>query len=78
MNISEIINILKYKNICGLQVSKRNGVISTTWILYKKGGFYYYFDINQTVEFVDKYKYSEEELKNEFKYSTYNIDLTIS
>lgn len=78
MNISEIINVLNYKNIDGLQLSKINGIISSTWLLYKKGDFYFYFDINQKIEFVDNYKYSKDELINEFKAFIYNIELSIN
>lgn len=78
MDINEIVNTINTTQINGLQISKRNGILSSTWFLYKKDGFYFYFDINQKIEFIDRYKYSTDELINELRGSVYNIDLTIS
>jgi len=78
MNINEVINVLNSKNVDGLQLSKKNGIISSTWLLFKKLNFYYYFDINQKIEFVSRYRYSEEELINEFKNSNYDFELVIN
>ncbi len=78
MNINEVINVLNSNKVDGLQLSKRNGIISSTWLLYKKLNSFYYFDINQKIEFIDEYKYSQEELINEFKNSNYNIELFIN
>lgn len=70
-------NLLESK-LEGYQLSKRNGILSSTWLLFKKDECYFYFDINQKIEFIDKYKYSEEELLEEFKGFEYYIDVTIS
>ncbi len=78
MNIKEVIIVFNTQKIEGVQLSKRNGIISSTWLLYKKFNYYYYFDVNQKIEFIDRYKYSEDELLNEFQYSIYEIDLTIN
>ena len=78
MNISEILNIMNSENIDGLQLSKRNGTISTTWLLYKQEDYYFYFDINQKIEFKDEYKYSEKEILQEFANAHYLIELSIS
>jgi hypothetical protein len=78
MNINELITVLNLNNVIGLQLSKRNGILSSTWLLYKKNNSYYYFDINQKIEFVDRFKYSEEELIKEFRNSIYSIDLAIN
>ncbi len=78
MNINEVINVLNSNKVDGLQLSKRNGIISSTWLLYKKLNSFYYFDINQKIEFIDEYKYTQEELINEFKNSNYNIELFIN
>ena len=57
MKIQEIIESLDSENKkIGLQLSKRNGFINTTWLLYKKGIAYYFFDINQKIEFIDTYR----------------------
>jgi hypothetical protein len=73
MNISEIIEELERNPSEGVQLSKR-GTVNSTWLLYKKDGFYYYFDINQKTEFVDNYKYTREELIKEFPRSFFEID----
>ena len=78
MNIKEVINVLNTSKIEGLQLAKKNGMLSSTWVLYKRGKSYFYFDINQKIEFVDCYKYSEIELVREFQKSNYSIDLVIN
>jgi hypothetical protein len=78
MNIKEVINVLNSNKVDGFQLSKRNGIISSTWLLYKKLNFFYYFDINLNIKYIDSYKYSEEELINELQYSIYEIDLVIN
>jgi hypothetical protein len=78
MTISEIIDNMRTQSIEGFQLSKRNGIISTTWLIYKRGDLYYYFDINQKIEFIDRYEYSAEELIKEFKNSIYYIELAIN
>lgn len=78
MNIQEIITELKNSNLQGFQLEKRNGILASTWLIYKKKEFYYYFDINQKIEFTDDYKYSEEEILDEFKNANFEIDLSIS
>lgn len=78
MRINEIIDNLKSESDNGYQLSKINGILSSTWLIYKKDGFYYYFDINQKIDFIDRFKYSEEELINEFYNSFYKIDLAIN
>lgn len=78
MNIQEIITELKNSNSQGFQLEKRNGILTSTWLIYKKKEFYYYFDINQKIEFTDDYKYSEEEILDEFKNANFEIVLSIS
>jgi hypothetical protein len=78
MNIQEIITELKNSKSKGFQLEKINGILSSTWFIYKNEGFYYYFDINQKIEFTDTYKYSEKEILDEFKNANLKIDLPIS
>jgi hypothetical protein len=78
MNIKDVIKTINSDKIAGLQLSKRLGIISTTWLLYKKNEVFYYFDINQKIEFTDSFKYSEEELITEFPNSNFEIELTIN
>ncbi len=79
MKIQEIVEKLNTsKKHIGFQLSKRNGLLNTTWLLYKKNEAYYFFDINQKIEFNDNYKYSSFELLKEFEKSNFEIDLSIN
>lgn len=78
MKIQEIITELKNTKLEGFQLEKRNGILTSTWLIYKKKEFYYYFDINQKIEFTDDYKYSEEEILEEFENANFEIELSIS
>lgn len=78
MKIQKIITELKNSKSQGFQLEKRNGILSSTWLTYKKKEFYYYFDINQKIEFTDDYKYSEEEILVEFQNANFEIQLSIS
>ena len=77
MKIQEIIIEINKSKSKGFQLQKRNGILSSTWLLYKNKEHFYNFDINQKIEFSDEYKYSEEELLEEFKHSNFEIDLSI-
>lgn len=74
MNIQYVIDQLKNGNSKGLQIEKRNGILTSTWLIYKKKDKYYYFDINQKIEFIDAYCYTESELLAEFANVNYTID----
>ncbi|MCP4053692.1 MAG: hypothetical protein GY739_11610 [Mesoflavibacter sp.] len=79
MKIQEILEKLDFeKEFIGFQLSKKKGFINSTWLLYKKEGNYYFFDINQKVEFIDSYKYSKNEAIIEFGKSNFEIDLPIN
>ena len=78
MNITEIIIELNKNTDNGFQLSKGKGLINSTWLIYKQDGFYYYFDINQKIEFIDRYKYTKGELEKEFENSFFTIDDTIN
>jgi hypothetical protein len=74
MNIQVIIDNLKKDNSEGLQIQKQNGIITSTWLIYFKNDKYYYFDINQKVEFIEQYSYTETELIKEFSNSKFIIE----
>ena len=65
MNIVQIIEKLEQAQPFGLQITKRRGYLSSTWLLYKHHSAYYFFDINQKVEFNARYRYTAEELSAE-------------
>ncbi len=77
MTISEIVKEFGNRSKIELQLSKLNGLLTSTWLLYKRKGFYYYFDINQKIEFIDRYKYTAEELETEFGNSWFSIDMVL-
>jgi hypothetical protein len=78
MNIQLIITNLKESNSKGLQIEKHNGILTSTWLIYKEKNKYYYFDINQKIEFTEEYCYTETELLKEFANANYTIDEVIS
>lgn len=79
MKIQEVIEKLdSEKKYIGYQISKKNGFVSSTWFLYKKDMFYYFFDINQKIEFVDAYKYTKPEILIELEKSNFEIELPIN
>jgi hypothetical protein len=65
MNIVQILEKLEQAQPFGFQITKRTGCLSSTWLLYKRQSAYYFFDINQKIEFIDRYRYSAEELSTE-------------
>lgn len=78
MFIKGIIETMNLDKIEGLQLSKQFGIITTTWLLYRKNETFYYFDINDKIEFTMVYEYSEEELIDELKNSNFQIEMVIS
>ncbi|MEI6864643.1 hypothetical protein [Flavicella sp.] len=74
MNTPEILSILKCNSEIGLQLTKRNGLLNSTWLIYLKNGFYYYFDISEKISFDENHKYSEEQFLKQFKNSYFEID----
>ena len=74
MNTSEILSRLKIKSETGLQLTKRNGLLSSTWLIYLRNGFYYYFDISEKIIFDENHKYSEEQFLKLFENSYFEID----
>jgi ribosomal 30S subunit maturation factor RimM len=77
MTIEEIALQLVKKNTCGFEITKRRGVLTSTWLIYKKKDYYYYFDINERIIFDENHKYSLGELIEEFQNSHYDIDCEI-
>lgn len=79
MKIQQVIEKLDYEDkYIGFQLSKKNGFINSTWLLYKKEMAYYFFEINQKIEFIDAYKYSKPEVLIEFEKSNFKIELPIN
>lgn len=78
LSIESLLKELRSSESKGFQISKRNGYLSSTWLLYKQDGFYYLFDINEKISFTNQFKYDELELKNEVQGWLFVIELSIS
>ena len=77
MKIQEIIIKLISNKIDGFQICKRNSILTSTWLIYKKGSFFYYFDINQRIEFIENYRYTKDEIIQELDGFNYFIELEL-
>ncbi|MEN3323547.1 hypothetical protein VP395_07400 [Mariniflexile soesokkakense] len=77
MQAIDILNNFKENKFKGFQVSKRKGFLSSTWLIYQKDNFIYFFDIAEKIEFSDNYKYTKDEFLQEFKNSHFEIDCEI-
>lgn len=77
-SIKQIIHYLKSSNSVGLQIKKRNGIITSTWLIYKVNEKYYYFDIDQKIEFIQNYSYTEKDILIEFENYKYIIEEIIN
>lgn len=77
MRAIDVLNKFKDNKINGFQLSKKRGILASTWLIYKKNKFYYLFDINEKVELKDNLKYSKAEFIEEFKHSYFEIDCEI-
>jgi hypothetical protein len=78
MTIKEIALQLDKNAISGFEITKRRGMLTSTWLLYKKGKYYYYFDVDEKIIFDENHKYSLEELEMEFQNSYFEIDCEIN
>jgi hypothetical protein len=77
MTIKELILILEKKTNCGFEITKRKGVLTSTWEIYRRNGFFYYFDVNEKIIFDKNHRYTREELMEEFENSYFKIDFEI-
>ncbi len=74
MTALEVIKQLNSSSERGLQLTKRKGVLNSTWLIYLEEDFYYFFDIVESITFNENHKYSEEEFLKEFEKSYFEID----
>lgn len=77
MNIKEIIIKLNEKETCAFQLTKRRGILTSTWLIYKRENDYYFFDINEKIIFNEIHKYSLSKLELEFQRSYFEIDCEV-
>ena len=74
MTIQDVIKFIDSNPNNGLQLTKLNGLLRSTWVIYKRDTSYYYFDINEKFLFDEQHRYSYEELIKEFNNCLYQID----
>ncbi len=74
LTIIEITEKLSNSPCKALQLTKKKGALTTTWIIYKRKMYYYYFDICERFVFDKCHRYSFNELIHEFTGSNYEID----
>lgn len=77
MDIKEIAHKLSEEETLGFEITKRRGVLTSTWLIYKKGNHYYYFNINEKIIFDENHKYFLEELELEFQNLYFEINCKI-
>lgn len=77
MTIKEIALQLDKKAISGFEITKRRGMLASSWLIYKKEKCYYYFDVNERIIFDENHKYFLEELEMEFQNSYFDLDCEI-
>ena len=58
----------------GLELTKRKGILTSTWYIYKREKNFYFFDINEDFIFDDNHKYTLEELIEEFENGYFEIN----
>ncbi|RKS01216.1 hypothetical protein [Flavobacterium sp. 102] len=74
MTIKEILLKLDSNTNSGLELTKRKGILTSTWNIYKRRRNYYFFDVNERIVFDKNHRYTRAELEEEFKNSYYEID----
>ena len=77
MTIKEVISNLDNNNSSGLELTKRKGILTTTWNIYKRSNNYYFFDVNERIVFDKNHRYTRTELEEEFEVSYFEIDSEI-
>jgi hypothetical protein len=78
MTALEILKRLNTKDCNGLQLTKRSGLLSSTWLLYKKEGHYFYFDISEQISFDMNHMYTDKEWADDFSKAYFTIDLEVA
>jgi hypothetical protein len=77
MTIKEItIELEKYSDH-GLELTKRKGILTSTWCIYKRENHFYFFDISEEFIFDENHKYTIQELIEEFENSYFEIDCVV-
>ena len=74
MSIKEVLSKLDNTSSMGVEVTKRKGVLTSTWNIYKRRNNYYFFDVNERIVFDKNHRYTRTELERELDGSYFEID----
>ncbi len=77
MTINEVLNTLDSNPNSGLELTKRKGILTSTWNIFKKKNNYYFFDVNERLVFDKNHRYTRIELEEEFKNAYFEIDCEV-
>ncbi|GEC70660.1 hypothetical protein SAMN05443543_102287 [Flavobacterium flevense] len=77
MDIKNITQLLIENTEIGFQITKSSGLFTSTWLIYTKENYYYYFDISEEIIFDENHRYSLEEIRKELNNNYYQIDCEI-
>jgi len=78
MTASEILqNLDSITEGQGFQLTKRKGILTSTWLIYKRKKYYYFFDVNEDIVLNKDSRYSKEEWIKEYEHAYFEIDDTI-
>ncbi len=77
MTINEVLNTLDSNPNSGLELTKRKGILTSTWNIFKKKNNYYFFDVNEKLVFDKRHSYTRIELEEEFKNAYFEIDCEV-
>lgn len=77
MNITEIVIELEKSPNQGLELTKRKGILTSTWCIYKRENHFYFFDISEDFIIDENHKYTLKELIEEFENGYFEISCVI-
>lgn len=77
MKTEEILNELSKKPEVGLQLTKRSGILTSTWLLYLRIESFYCFNISEEIVINDNSKYTKTEMLHKFKNCYFEIDCEV-
>ena len=77
MTIKEITIELEKSPNQGLELTKRKGILNSTWCIYKRENHFYFFDISENFIFDENHEYTLKELMEEFENGYFEIDCVI-
>lgn len=77
MNITEIVIELEKSPNQGLELTKRKGILTNTWCIYKRENHFYFFEISEDFIFDENHKYTLKELIEEFENGYFEISCVI-